>query len=130
MTSPIALSVALRAHARGIYSLEAATELLIDQRTWLRRKDFTAAFISTGCRSLTDADWAHVDWQTAITALNAGDLPCSGGEQRMLRLAASLADGIPVDLRDVLTGIDADNVTLMSRAMLHASGRRQTPRIQ
>ena len=33
MTSSIALSTALRAHTQGIHSLEAAAELLIDQRT-------------------------------------------------------------------------------------------------
>ncbi|HWG65584.1 MAG TPA: hypothetical protein VG253_28200 [Streptosporangiaceae bacterium] len=42
----------------------------------------------------------------------------------MLRLAASLADGIPVDLRDVFTGMDTANVDRAVRAMLHASGRR------
>jgi len=128
VTSPIDLSTALRAHARGIYSLEAAAELLIDHRSWLRRKDFTTVFISTSRGLLSDADMAHVDWQAAITALNTEGMPCSGGEGRILRLAASLADGIPVDLRDAVTGIDADNVTLIGKAILHASGRRQTPR--
>lgn len=127
MTSPIALSAALRAHARGLYYLEAAAELLINHQSWLHRDDFTA-FISTGPGLLTDAELAHVDWQAAITALNTGELPCSGGENRMLRLAASLADGTPVDLRDALTGIDTDNITLMTKAVLHTSGHRPTPR--
>lgn len=129
MTSSIALSTALRAHARGIYALEAAAELLIEQRTWLRRNDFTAAFVSMGHGWRTDVELAHMDWKAAITALNNGGLPCSGGEGRMLRLAASLADGIPVDLRDAVTGIDANNVTLVNKAILHASGRRQLPRV-
>lgn len=129
MTSSIALSAALRAHARGVYTLEAAAELLIDQRHWLHCNDFTATFISTSGGLLTDLALAHIDWQPAIAALNNGALPCSGGEGRMLRLAASLADGIPVDLRDTVTGIDADNVTLLNKAILHASGRRQPPRV-
>lgn len=33
MTSPIALSAALRAHARGLYYLEAAAELLINHQS-------------------------------------------------------------------------------------------------
>ena len=126
MTSFIALSTALRAHSQGVYSLEAAAELLIEHRTWLRRDDFAAVFVGTGRGLLTDADLAQVNWQAAVTALNAGGLPCSGGEGRVLRLAASLADGIPVDLRDAITGIDSDNITLMSKAILHASGHRQT----
>jgi hypothetical protein len=46
------------------------------------------------------------------------------GERRVLRLAASLADGIPADLRDAFTGMDTANVDRAVRAMLHASGRR------
>ena len=128
MTSSIALSTAPRAHAQDIYSLEAAAELLIDQRTWLRRNDFTAAFISMGRGWRTDVELAHRDWEAAITVLNNSCLPSSGGEGRMLLLEASLADGIPVDLRDAVTGIDANNVTLVNKAILHASGRRQPPR--
>jgi len=71
---------------------------------------------------------ADIDWPAAITALDTGDLPCSGGEQRMLRLAASLASGIPVDLRDALTGLDDRNINLVITAVLHASGKRQEAR--
>ena len=67
---------------------------------------------------------AEIDWAAAITALDAGDLPCSGGEQRMLRLAASIAGGRPVSLRDTLSGIDHRNVQLVITAVLHASGQR------
>jgi hypothetical protein len=65
---------------------------------------------------------AEIDWAAAITALDAGHLPCSGGERRMLRLAASIADGTPVSLRDTLSGIDHHNVQLVITAVLHASG--------
>jgi hypothetical protein len=67
---------------------------------------------------------ADIDWPAAITALDTGDLPCSGGEQRMLRLAASVASGIPVHLRDALTGLDNRNINLVITAVLHASGER------
>jgi hypothetical protein len=67
---------------------------------------------------------AAIDWPAAITALDEGGLPASGGERRVLRLAASLPDGIPVDLRDAFTGTDTANVDRAVRAMLHASGRR------
>ncbi len=45
----------------------------------------------------------------------------------MLRLAASLADGAPVNLREALTGIDNHNLTLVITAVLHAAGQRPTP---
>jgi hypothetical protein len=41
----------------------------------------------------------------------------------MLRLIASIADGIPVDLQDTLTSIDNHNIQLLLQAVLHASGR-------
>jgi hypothetical protein len=72
---------------------------------------------------------AVIDWAAAIAALDAGHLSCSGGEQRMLRLAASLASGIPVSLRDTLTGIDQHNIELVITAVLHAWGQRPEPEI-
>ena len=44
MTSPATLAAALRAHAQGLYCLEAAAELLIAQ-SWLDRADFTSQFV-------------------------------------------------------------------------------------
>ena len=72
---------------------------------------------------------AEIDWPASISTLDARDLPCSGGEERMLRLAASLAAGIPVSLRDTLTGIDHRNIELVITAVLHASGQRPAPEI-
>ena len=44
--------------------------------------------------SITDpgTELASIDWEAAITALNAGEFPSSSGEKRMLRLAASLPE--------------------------------------
>jgi hypothetical protein len=42
----------------------------------------------------------------------------------MLRIAASLADGIPVDLRDALSGLDSTNISLVAAAVLHANGNK------
>lgn len=124
MTPPAQLAAALRNQAQGIYCLEAAAELLIAHGAWLHRADFTGEFVSVS-RGLTDGrPMAIIDWPSAITALTAGHLPCSGSEQRMLRLIASIAHGIPVDLQAALTGIDDHNIRLLLRAVLHASGRR------
>jgi hypothetical protein len=41
-----------------------------------------------------------------------------------LQLSASLASGIPVDLRDTVTGLDDDNIASLVTAVLHASGKR------
>ena len=124
------LAQSLRAYARGLYATEAGTELLIGHASWLHRGDFCDAFVHRDIGLTDDTEMAAIDWAAAIDALNAGQLPCSGGEGRMLRLAASLADGIPVDLRDALVGLDARNADLVSQAVLHIGGGRrpQQPR--
>jgi hypothetical protein len=125
--TPTHLATALRAHAQGVYCLEAAAELLIAQR-WLQRADFSGKYLSITPGLLDGQPLATVNWAAAITALDAGELPCSGGEQRMLRITAGIGDGIPVDLQDTLTGIDEHKVQLLLRAVLHASGQRPSLR--
>ena len=115
------IAAALRACANGIYPLEAGTELLIANATFLRRADFTGKFIDHGISDGTPM--AAIAWDAAITALSTGGLPCSGGEGRILQLSASLAAGIPVDLRDSITGLDDDNAALLITAILHATGK-------
>ena len=111
----------LRAHARGLHAAEAAAELLINHATWLRRDAFTSRFLHS---PPGHPPMAHIDWVDAITALDSGQLPCSSGEGRILRLAASIADGIPVDLRDALTSLDQRNAELLVQAIRHANGHR------
>ena len=41
----------------------------------------------------------------------------------MLKITASLADGIPVDLRDAITGLDDRNIQLLITAIRRASGK-------
>ena len=118
------LARALRACAGGILTAEAGTGLLIDCGGWLHRDDFTRCFIETGA-SISDGTtlMAAIDWPAAITALDAGQLPCGSGERHMLRLAASIADGVPVSLGDALTSIDHRNANLLAAAILHANGQ-------
>jgi hypothetical protein len=83
----------LRACAVGIYPGEAAAELLISHGGFLHRRDFTR-FIHAGT-SITDGvtQMAEIDWHAAISTLYAGRRPVSGGERRILQLAASIASG-------------------------------------
>ncbi len=126
MTSPDVLAAGLRAHAQGLYCLEAAAELLI-AKSWLHRDDFTSRFVTAHPGIGSGQLMTVIDWPAAVAALGSG-LACSGGEQRMLKITASLADGIPVDLRDTLTGLDDRNVQLLITAVLHASGQSRSPR--
>jgi hypothetical protein len=116
------LTTALRNCATGIYPLEAGVALFISHGTFLHRDDFTAWFITRGTSG--DTPMAAIDWEAAITALNSGGLPCSGGERRILHLSASLAVGTPVDLRDTVTGLDDHNTARLLTAIRHATGDR------
>jgi len=119
------LPEALRAWARGLLAAEAGVELLISNGSFLTRRDFRDRFISVRPGNAHgDPNMATIDWQDIIAALDVRDLPCSGGEQRILRLAASLADGSPVSLRDTITGLDHANISLLITAILRAAGIR------
>lgn len=119
------LTAALHASAVGLLPVEADVALLISNGTFLHRMDFTGRFIETGT-SISDGTtpMAVIDWDAAVTALNSGGLPCSGGERRILQLAASLAAGTPVSLRDNVTGLDQDNTARLITAIRHAAGKR------
>jgi hypothetical protein len=118
------LSAALRAAAAGLHPDEAGTGLIISHGVFLHRGDFTrhvetAASISDG----TPIAW--IDWDAVIAALDSGHLPASGGEKRIVRIAASLAAGHPVSLRDAIPGLDQRSLHLVTTAIRHAAGQRR-----
>jgi len=106
----------LRAWAKGDYTFEAATELLIRafggryaaaNRPWIRKDE------SDG------KPW--IDFE-AIPEYIGGS---SGGERRFLLLVASIAGNEPVVLSDVVPGLDRDNLSLVLAAIAHAGGSHQ-----
>jgi len=114
------LSAALHANAKGLLCAEAAVDLLIQQQTWLHRRDFVNNHVETD----TTTNTANVNWADAITALDAGRLKCSSGESHLLRIASSLAEGTPIDLHAAITSLDATNTALVANAIYHAAGHR------
>jgi hypothetical protein len=102
----------------------AAVELLIGHAVWLCRNDFVDGFVRLVDEPVNEVSLAWVDWPAAVAALEVGGLPCSGSEAGLLRLAASVAEGIPVDLGAVLTSLDERNLVLAAEAVLRAGGSR------
>jgi hypothetical protein len=100
----------------------AAVELLIGHAVWLCRNDFVDGFVRPVDESADDVSLAWVDWEAAVAALEVGRLPCSGSEAGLLRLAAGIAEGIPVDLGEVLSSLDERNLVLAAEAVLRAGG--------
>ena len=125
MTAP-GLGAAMRACAAGLYPAEADVSLLIRHGTFLHRGDFTSRFIQHGT-SISDGSLPPRRQPSTGTRRappwTQATFPCSG-ERRILRLAASLAAGIPSTCRTQLTGLDERNIRLLLAAIAHASGRR------
>ncbi|MFP5368375.1 MAG: hypothetical protein ACLGIS_16355 [Actinomycetes bacterium] len=111
----------LRAWARGMYTTEAATELLI--------RGFGGKFATPG------NPWVHTSTEPQgpgqVSAwIDFASIPeeagmLSGGERRFLMLAASLAEDVPVVLGDVVPGLDRENLDLVLAAIAHAGGSHQ-----
>jgi hypothetical protein len=115
---------ALRTHAKGLYYAEAAVELLIAHRRWLERDEFVGRFVWVGRGLVGGRILAVVDWAAASAALGRGRLTCSDSEGQVLAIAASIGAGVPVDLREALTGLDAINIELVAAAVARAGGHR------
>lgn len=108
---------ALRRWAKGLYPLEAGVELLIrafdgrfanPSQPWVQQGD--------------DPGWWWIDVEQ-MTEDNYGAL--SGGETRLLRIAASLLGGPPVDLSRNLAGLDRQHLQLVLDAIAHAGGSHE-----
>ena len=106
---------ALRAWAKGLYSLEAATELLsraLGGRfaqppwPWIHEESDGGAWI---------------EFETIPDHIG----PLSDGERRILTVVASLGAGVPVDLSDVISSLDRGNVALLLAALSHAAGTQE-----
>jgi hypothetical protein len=97
--------------------------LLIGHRGWLLREDFLRVAVEVRWDVYRDREVAAVDFAAAADAVQ-GVLPCSDGERQVLLVAASIAEGIPVDLREAALCMDAGNAALAARAVCHAAGCR------
>lgn len=114
MTSDEQHAAALREWARGSTTLVAATELLIragfaqDWRPWVRYDE------------LARRPWISFD---EIPELFGG---MSGGEKRLLSIAASIGGTTPIALGDEIVGLDRRLTELVSIAIVHAAGFTET----
>lgn len=107
----------LRAWAKGLYPLEAAVELLV--------RAFDGRFATPGNPWIQPCDqpgWWWLDTHELVDD-NLGGV--SGGERRLLLIAASLAGGAPVSLADTLPGLDRDLTDLVLAALAHANGSHE-----
>jgi hypothetical protein len=126
VTTTTQITAALRARTAGFHAEEAGTELLISHGGFLDRPGFTR-FVDTFASVHDGIPMAQIDWQSLQIACREGRLALSGGEWRILKIAASLAAGAEVSLRDTLPGLDDRNLELVTTAIRHAAGRPPRP---
>jgi hypothetical protein len=118
-------SALLRA-AVGDYAVEAAVLLLANSGHWLPRLQAAGLIaIALDGDAADGGPWAAVQWGELDGALRRGAVAGSGGQLRVLRAAASLADGQAVDLADLSAGLDRDELTLLLAALAHAAGSHE-----
>jgi hypothetical protein len=116
-----AIIAALRAHAAGLHPDEAARAAHPPRRHPApRRLRPLRARRHQHQRRTTLMAW--IDWDAAVSALHDGQIPLSGGEQRILQLA-SIAEGFPISLCDTRPGLDNRNLKLLVTAIRHAAGQ-------
>ena len=116
------LACLLHDTAAGICAGTAAAGLIAGHGYFLHHPGFRRV-IAAGSPVLTGEPAAVIRWKAALHALDTGRLPCTGPEEAVLRIAASLGDpAIPVRLRSVLGGLDRRNITLVAAAITAANG--------
>ncbi|HEV7726225.1 MAG: uncharacterized protein JWQ26_1421 [Modestobacter sp.] len=120
------LESALLRAAVGDYAAEAAVLLLANSGYWLPRLQAAGLIaIALDGDAAEGGPWAAVQWGELDGALRRGTVTGSGGELRVLRAAASLADGQAVDLADLTAGVDREELTLLLAALAHAAGSHE-----
>jgi hypothetical protein len=115
---------ALLRGAVGDYADEAAMLLLINFGHWLPQLQ-SAALITLDPGVEEDAPWAQVAWSDLEDALSDGLIVGGSVELRVLRAAASIAEGQSVDLGDLAGGLDRRGLVLVLAAIAHAAGSHE-----
>lgn len=101
--------------ARGSLPMMAGVELL--------HRAFRGRYASTSCPWVVTGPDGRV-WIDA-DSLRAGTGALSGGERRVLTMVAGLIDEAPVDVVDVVAGLDRANLHLVLAALAHAAGSHE-----
>lgn len=119
------LNAALLRAADGLYPLEAGVQLLVAHGFWTQQL-WGAGLIETSVDGgATQPLYAEVRWSQAVDALENGGLAGGGSDRRILRVAASLAGGVRLDLSDAVCGLDRGNLHLALRAIWQANGAHE-----
>ena len=118
---PRDLAATLISHAAGLTCDTAAAELIARRHSWLARADFVTGHVHASTRH-DGHPYAWIDSESAVAALDARRLACTGSEAGILRIAASLGHpAVPVHLARVLGSLDHRDIELVTAAVARAN---------
>jgi hypothetical protein len=117
------------ARVRGVYALYAAVRLLSatslpGTKAFARHVDVQTGYAADGTTPLVAA---VSDWSALI---DDPDIRFTGTDRRWVELAASYADGRPVDLSRAATGLDTRQAQLLAEVVLMATGMSELYAVQ
>ncbi len=108
--------------AAGMPADRAAVELIARHNHFLHLPEFPRVMAAARL-VLTGEPVVTIRWKAAIYTLETSRLPCTGSEEAVLRIAASLGDNdLPVHLRQHLSSLDHRNISLVAAAITRANG--------
>jgi len=119
--APGRLAALLEGTAAGLLADTAATGLIIAHGHFLHDPAFRR-IIAAGSSVADGQPFAVIRWNAAVTALELGCLHATGSERAVLLIAASIAEGTPVSLRENLGSLDRRNIALVTDAITAANG--------
>jgi hypothetical protein len=119
--APGRLAALLESAAAGLLADTAAAGLIIAHGHFLHDPAFRR-IIAAGSSVADGQPFAVIRWNAAVTALELGCLHATGSERAVLLIAASIAGGTPVSLRDCLGSLDRRNIALVTDAITAANG--------
>ncbi len=119
--APGRLAALLEDTAAGMLADTAAAGLIIAHGHFLHDPAFRR-IIAAGSSVADGQPFAVICWNAAVTALELGCLHATGSERAVLLIAASIAEGTPVSLRDCLGSLDRRNIALIADAITAANG--------
>ena len=119
--APGRLAALIEGTAAGMLADTAAAGLIIAHGHFLHNPAFRRV-IAAGSSVADGQPFAVIRWNAAVTALELGCLHATGSERAVLLIAASIAEGTPVSLRDCLGSLDRRNIALVADAITAANG--------
>ena len=119
--APGRLAALIEGTAAGMLADTAAAGLIIAHGHFLHDPAFRK-IIAAGSPVADGQPFAVIRWNAAVTALELGCLHATGSERAVLLIAASIAEGTPVSLRDCLGSLDRRNIALVADAITTANG--------